>query len=113
MAAGSKKDPPGRSAPDVRFEATVSQGDRDVALARVADLDLDRVPDPHGDVRLLVAPEELTALLDEGFEVHLYRAVRPEPLPKDLVAEDDATRRWLEERVQGIPRETGPAEADS
>ncbi len=30
----------------LRFEATVHPGDKDVPMARVADLDLDRVPDP-------------------------------------------------------------------
>lgn len=113
MAKGSEKDPAERSGQDVRFEATVQQGDRDVALARVADLDLDRVPDPHGEVRLLVAVGDLVGLLDQGFEVHLYRVVRPEPLPEGLLADDDATQRWLEERVQGIPRDTHQAGAES
>lgn len=89
----------------LRFEATVQQGDRERALARVADLDLDRVPDPQGDVRLLVDADELAALLDDGYEVHLFRTVRPEPLPADLVVSDDDAVRWLEDRVQGIPRE--------
>lgn len=91
----------------IRFEATVHQGDTERALARVADLDLDRVPDPRGDVRLLVNAEELAQLLDEGYELRLYRAVRPEPLRPELVVSDDEAVRWLEERVQGIPREEG------
>ena len=90
-----------------RFEATVHQGERERALARVADLDLDRVPDPRGDVRLLVTADELADLLDEGYEVRLYRTVRPEPLSPELVLSDDEAVRWLEERVQGIPREEG------
>jgi hypothetical protein len=91
----------------VRFEATVHQGERERAFARVAELDLDRVPDPRGDVRLLVTADELADLVDEGYEVRLYRTVRREPLSPELVVGDDEAVRWLEERVQGIPREEG------
>ena len=91
----------------VRFEATVHQGERERPLVRVADLDLDRVPDPRGDVRLLVTADELAEVLDEGYEVRLYRTVRPEPLAPELVLSDNEAVRWLEERVQGIPREEG------
>ena len=103
---------PGRAsegAPDhqLRFEATIHQGQRERALARVADLDLDRVPDPHGDVRLIINSEELARLLEEGYEVRLYRTVRPQPLSPDLVMDDDYAGQWLEDRVQGIPREEG------
>lgn len=107
MATKSRKaaeEPPDRQ---LRFEATIHQGDRERALSRVADLDLDRVPDPRGDVRLLINPDELARLLDEGYEVRLYRTVRPQPLSPDLVMDDDAAVRWLEERVQGIAREEG------
>ena len=39
----------------LRFEATIHQGERERALSRVADLDLDRVPDPHAlDARALL-----------------------------------------------------------
>jgi hypothetical protein len=90
-----------------RFEATVHHGDTEIALARVADLDLDRVPDPRGDVRVLVTADEVAALLDQGYEVRLHRTVRPAPLSPELVPSDDEAIRWLEERVQGIPREEG------
>ena len=91
----------------MRFEATVHPGEKERALARVADLDLDRVPDPRGDVRLLVTADELAQLLDEGFEVRLHRTIRPQPLSPDLVVSDEEAVAWLEERVQGIPREEG------
>jgi hypothetical protein len=77
----------------LRFEATVHPGDADVPLGRVADLDLDRVPDPQGGVRLLVTTDEIVALLERGYEVRLQRV------------NDDAAIAWLEARVQGIPRE--------
>jgi hypothetical protein len=93
---------------ELRFEATVHPGDADVPLARVADLDLDRVPDPQGGVRVLVTADQVVALLDRGYEVRLHRFARVEPLRADLRADDDAAIAWLEERVQGIPREEGP-----
>ena len=107
MARKSRKAPAGAARQELRFEATVHQGDKERALARVADLDLDRVPDPRGDVRLLVTSDELAQLLDEGYEVRVYRTVRPEPLSPDLVVSDDEAVRWLEDQVQGIPREEG------
>jgi hypothetical protein len=89
----------------LRFEATVHPGDADVPLGRVADLDLDRVPDPQGGVRVLVTTDEIVALLERGYEVRLHRVVRAEPLRSELRVDDDAAIAWLEERVQGIPRE--------
>ena len=105
MAKKSAKAPKRAPGRQLRFEATIHQGERERALSRVADLDLDRVPDPRGDVRLLISPDELAQLLDEGYEVRLYRTVRPQPLHPDLIVGDDEAVRWLEERVQGIPRE--------
>ena len=107
MATRPGKAPNGAPDHQLRFEATIHQGERERALARVADLDLDRVPDPHGDVRLIINPEELARLLEEGYEVRLYRTVRPQPLSPDLIMDDDYAVRWLEDRVQGIPREEG------
>lgn len=107
MAEKSAKAPASATGHDWRFEATVHQGEGERTLARVADLDLDRVPDPRRDVRLLINAEELAALLDEGYEVRLHRTVRPAPLDPDLVQSDDDAVRWLEDRVQGIPREEG------
>jgi hypothetical protein len=108
MAKKSRK--AAKKAPDrqLRFEATIHQGEKERALSRVADLDLDRVPDPHGDVRLLINSDELARLLDEGYEIRLYRTVRPQRLSPDLIMSDDEAVRWLEERVQGIPRQEGP-----
>jgi hypothetical protein len=91
----------------LRFEATVHPGARDVALAAVADLDLDRVPDPAGDVRLLVSAEEIAELVDRGYEVRLHRTVRAVPLASELVMDDDAAAQWLDDQVRGIPREEG------
>jgi hypothetical protein len=91
----------------LRFEATVHPGDRDVPLESVADLDLDRVPDPQRGVRLLVTTEEIVALLERGYEVRLHGVARVEPLSPELRVDDDKAFAWLEERVRGIPREEG------
>ncbi len=107
MAKQSGKAPPGAAGHEWRFEATIHPGEGEQALARVADLDLDRVPDPRRDVRLLITAEELAELLDRGYEVRLHRTVRPEPLSPELVMSDDDAVRWLEDRVHGIPREEG------
>lgn len=107
MARTSKKATAGTGDNLLRFEATVHAGPRARTLARVADLDLDRIPDPSGDVRVLVSAEELARLLDDGYEVHVHGALRQAPLDPGLVLDDDAAVRWLEEMVEGIPREEG------
>jgi len=91
----------------LRFEATVHPGDGDVPLESVADLDLDRVPDPQRGVRLLVTADDIVALLERGYEVRPQRVVRIEPLSPELRVDNDEAIAWLEERVQGIPREEG------
>lgn len=93
----------------VRFEATVHPRARVgfSAMARqVADLDLDRLPDAEGGIRLLVDAEECTQLLDQGFEVRLQRAVPIRPLNQDLVADDDDVRAWFHARARGTDRPT-------
>lgn len=105
MGKRSKRDEkPGRSQSH-RFEATVHPGERDVALTQVSDLDLDRIPDPAGGVRVVVTADELAELVRRGYEVRVYRTVPLEPLNPDLVGSDEDAVRWIEERVAGIPRE--------
>jgi hypothetical protein len=91
----------------LRFEATVHPGDGDVPLGSVAELDLDRVPDPQRGVRLLVTADDIVALLERGYEVRLHRVARVEPLSPELRIADEAAIAWLEERVKGIPRNEG------
>ncbi|MGW4929775.1 hypothetical protein ACWEOH_11510 [Agromyces sp. NPDC004153] len=88
-----------------RFEATVHPGERDVALSQVSDLDLDRIPDPQGGVRVVVTAEELAELVRRGYEVRVFRTVPIEPLDPKLIQSDEDAKRWLDERVAGIPRE--------
>jgi hypothetical protein len=91
----------------LRFEATVHPGDADVPLEGVADLDLDRVPDPQRGVRVLVTTDDIVALLERGYEVRLHRLARLEPLSPELRISDDDATAWLEKRVKGIAREEG------
>lgn len=90
----------------LRFEATVlpaDAGEHVSAMAeRVADLDLDRIPDPEGGVRLLVDANECAELLDRGFEVRLRRAVPVRPLDPQMIAGDDEVQTWFDQRVAGI-----------
>ena len=105
---GSQQPPErGPDAPAVRFEAVVHPGERERSLERVADLDLDRVPDPDGGVRVLITSDEAEQLLDRGYEVRLVRAHRAQPLDRSLVEDEDASRAWLEDRTRGIGRESG------
>jgi hypothetical protein len=103
----SSQEPTGSEAgpPSVRFEATIHPGDKQLALEGVADLDLDRVPDPDGGVRLLVTVEEAAKLVERGYEVHLLRALPVTPLGPTLVVDDGSVKKWLEDQVQGIERQ--------
>ena len=95
----------GDEARRVRFEATVHRGAAagdEVTLTQVDDLDLDRIPDPEGGVRLLVDLDEVTRLVEAGFEVRLQRALPRRPLDPALLADDDTTRAWLAERIRPI-----------
>jgi hypothetical protein len=87
-----------------RFEATVHPGDRAKDLERVADLDLDRIPDPDGQVRLLLTVDDSVRLLEDGYEVRLHRVLPVRPLEQELVESDEAARAWLEERMKGLDR---------
>lgn len=92
-------------APSVRFEATVHPGQREVALEGVADLDLDRVPDPEGGVRLLLTADDAVTLLDRGYEVRLLAVLPRRQLDTSLVADEGAALGWLEGQVKGIQRQ--------
>ncbi len=97
---------PGRSE-QVRFEAALHRGERQAELKEIATLDLDRLPGPPEEVRVLLTIDEAARLVQRGFEVHLLKAHPVQPLDGALVATDDAVEQWLEERVQGIERQGG------
>jgi hypothetical protein len=88
----------------MRFEATIHPGEAGLSLERVADLDLDRVPDPEGGVRMVLTPDDAAQLLAKGYEVRLLRALPVRPLDPALVLDDDSARAWLDEQTRGIER---------
>jgi hypothetical protein len=87
-----------------RFEATILPGAPATGLARVADLDLDRIPDPEGEVRVLITAEDAERLLEQGFEVRLVRAHAVRPLDPALISDDADVQAWLAEQTAGIER---------
>jgi hypothetical protein len=94
-ASGS---PPEEGRP-VRFEATLHPRPGVADVARVDDLDVDRVPDADGETRVLVDVHDCIRLLASGFEVRLQRAVPIQPLDSRLVSSEEDTRSWIEQRV--------------
>jgi hypothetical protein len=98
--------PPGR-APAVRFEATLGAAPHAKAVTAAAALDLDRLPDAKGKVKLLLTADDARRLLEQGFEVHLTAAFPVAPLAKGLVMSDTQAKNWLEEQVKGLPRQGG------
>ena len=94
--------PPPTGRAEVRFEATIHPGDAgEAAFGRVADLDLYRIPDPAGEVRVLIDLEGCARLVQQGFEVRLQRALPVRPLDPELIPDDDQVRAWLDERIRG------------
>ena len=91
----------------VRFEATVHPRAGVAAASaaaveqRVADLDLDRVPDAAGELRLLLTPDEMARLTAQGLEVRVQQALPVRPLDPGLVADDQAVREWFDVTVRG------------
>jgi hypothetical protein len=100
-----RADDPADGRPDVRLEATVHPGDQRSGLEAVADLDLDRIPDPDAGVRALLAPDEAIALVRRGYEVRLLRAHPISPLDPAHVTNDQDVREWAEQQTRGIERE--------
>ncbi len=74
-------------------------------LDSVEKLDLDRVPDPEGRVRVLVSEDQLRQLQQDGFTVELQQRIPVEALDPSLVYTDDDARAWVESRLEGLPRE--------
>lgn len=108
MHAGPEQpaEPPAEG-PSIRFEAIVHAPGERVSLQRVMDLDLDRVPDPEGAVRLLITAQDAAELLAQGFEVRLVKALDVRPLDPGLALGDDSAQAWLENEIRGIDREGG------
>ncbi|MET0522696.1 MAG: hypothetical protein ABW156_12120 [Jiangellaceae bacterium] len=105
MTDDSQSQPESR--PAVRFDATVHPGAAGTAeMAGVADLDLDRVPDPEGEIRVLIDADDIARLVRQGFEVRVHGEVPVRPIDPALVSDDAAVQDWFEEQVRPA-RETG------
>lgn len=90
----------------VRYGATLHPGSAGrFDASRAAELDLDRVPDPKGRIRVLIEPQQIHALVAAGVEVRLHRAVPIQPVDSRLVLDDDSARAWLDRRLEGLERE--------
>ncbi len=109
MATRTKTPPPSAdgAAREQRFLATLGSAPRARALGAAAALDLDRLPDADGQVRLLLTADDARRLLEQGFEVHLSAALPVAALPRERVMSDAQARHWLEGRLKGLPREKG------
>lgn len=90
----------------MRFEATVHATTRSAELNAVDSLDLDRVPDPEGGVRMLVGPEDLARLVAEGYEVRVQAVAPVAPLDPGLVSDEADVRAWFED-ITGDARGEG------
>lgn len=106
----TRKQPP-RSAPprvtqatSVRFEATLGPTPYAKALSAAAELDLDRLPDVDGKVKLLLTADDAHRLLEQGYEVHLTAALPVAPLNPKLIMTDKQAQSWLEQQVKGLPK---------
>lgn len=93
--------------PETRFEATLHLGDRQGSLALPPSLDLDRLPSPPDEMRVLLTAEEAGRVAELGFEVRLVRAHPVHPLDRARVFDDEAADQWLEERLGGLDRQGG------
>lgn len=90
---------------DMRFEATVHPTASSAELGAVQALDLDRVPDPEGGMRMLVGPEDLARLVAEGYEVRVHAVAPVTPLDPSLVADDADARQWFEDVTRDAERD--------
>lgn len=96
---------PGRA--KARYEATLHRGPRHEALKEIPGLDLDPLPGPPGETRVLMSIEDAARLVELGFEVHLLQAHPIRPLDGSRIPSDDEARAWLDERLQGVKRQGG------
>ena len=82
--------------------ATIHAGRKDVNVDLIKQLDIDRVPDPKGQVRALITADDCVRLLDLGFEVRLHHAHPIRPLDPTLIETNESVRRLLDEKLKGL-----------
>lgn len=91
----------------VRFEATLGSTPHRKAVLAASELDLDRLPDAGGKVKLLLTADDARRLLEQGYEVHLTAAIPVAPLDQKRIMTDEQAKRWFEQQVKGIPKKGG------
>ena len=87
----------------VRFSATIHAPAK-AHSNWMDEVQVDRIPDPEGQVRALVTEADLVRLLNEGYEVHLHSAYPVQPLDPKLIESDDSFQRWLDQQIRKIKR---------
>lgn len=90
-----------------RFEAMLVSTAREKAIGLASDLDLDRLPDADGKVRLLLTPADAQRVLERGYRLQLLAAVPSGPLDSKLVMDDTDAQRALEAQLDRLPRRRG------
>ena len=110
MASGEPTyDERSRAARQFRFEARIQPGvgaaATEAAAEELAALDLDRVPDEEGVVRLLLTPDELAAVVESGFEVVVNAVLPVRALADSMVLDDESAAAWFDDQVRGIQRD--------
>ena len=101
--------PPDDSTPPggMRLEVTVHPGAEQRSLDGVYDLDLDRVPDPKGELRVLVTEEQLKELVARGYEVRRLKSYPVQPLDKSLIMDNETAVGAVEQQLKGLRQKGG------
>jgi len=107
MVSHDDRDDSAARRPAVRYSATVRSGTRAQALKAVADLDLDRLPDVRGKIRVLLSPADIQPLLERGLELQLHAVLPVAPLDASFVMSDERAQAWLEKQLKGVRRKGG------
>lgn len=92
----------------MRFDAAIFPGKKANTENWADDLSVDRVPDAEGRIRALITVDDLVRLLDQGLEVHLFRAYPSEPLDPALIVSDESFKSWLEEKINALKAKPDP-----
>lgn len=102
-------EPPDDSTPSggVRLEVTVHPGAEQRSLDGVYDLDLDRVPDPKGELRVLVTEEQLKELVARGYEVRQLKSYPVQPLDRSLIMDNETAVVAVERQLEELRRKGG------
>ena len=77
-------------------------------MLAAAELDLDRLPDADGKVKLLLTADDARRLLEQGYEVHLTAAIPVAPLDQKAGHDRRTSQALARAAGQGPPEEGRP-----